>query len=111
LLATEHALLDDDGDKEGSQAPGTAGRDGKISTDGKVASILSFGVAGDDLPTDPKLRALHLERRELERRIESLRLLKGSMDPAKYASELESLGVAIALKTGEIRKAEAAAKP
>jgi hypothetical protein len=111
LLATEHALLDDDGDKEGSQAPGTAGRDGKISTDGKVASILSFGVAGDDLPTDPKLRALHLERRELERRIESLRLLKGSMDPAKYASELESLGVAIALKTGEIRKAEAASKP
>jgi hypothetical protein len=106
LLATEHALLDDDGDKEGSQTPGMAGRDGKISTDGKVASILSFGVAGDDLPTDPKLRALHLERRELERRIESLRLLKESMEPAKYAKELESLSVAIALKTGEIRKAE-----
>lgn len=110
LLATEHALLDDDGDKEGSQAPGMAGRDGKISTDGKVASILSFGVAGDDLPTEPKLRALYVERRELERRIEGLRLLKDSMDAARYAKELESLSVAIALKTGEIRKAEAAAK-
>ena len=108
LLATEHALLDDDGDKEGSQTPGMAGRDGKISTDGKVAAILSFGVAGDDLPTDPKLRALHLERRELERRIESLRLLKESMEPAKYQKELETLTVAIALKAGEIRKAEAA---
>jgi hypothetical protein len=110
LLATEHALLDDNGDKEGSQAPGTVGRDGKISTDGKVASILSFGVAGDDLPTDPELRALYLERRDLERRIESLRLLKESMEPARYQKELESLGVAIALKTGEIRKAEAAKK-
>src|SRR5688572_3493778 len=110
LLATEHALLDDNGDKEGSQAPGLVGRDGKISTDGKVASIVSFGVAGDDLPTEPKLRALHLQRRELERRIEGLRLLKESMEPARYAKELESLTVAIALKTGEIRKAEAAAK-
>jgi len=111
LLATEHALLDDNGDKEGSQDPGAVGRDGKISTDGKVASILSFGVAGDDLPADPRLRALHLERRDLERRIESLRLLKESMEPARYQKELESLSVAIALKTGEIRKAEAAAKP
>jgi hypothetical protein len=106
LLATEHALLDDDGDKEGSQAPGTPGRDGKVSTDGKVAAVVSFGVAGDDLPSDPKLRALHLERRELERRIEALRLLKDSMDPGRYAKELESLGVAIALKTAEIRRAE-----
>jgi hypothetical protein len=110
LLATEHALLDDDGDKEGSQTPGVAGKDGKVSTDGKVAGIVSFGVAGDDLPSDPKLRALYLELRDSERRMESLRLLKESMDPAKYAQELESLGVAIALKRGEIRKAEAALK-
>ena len=110
LLSNEHALLDDNGDKEGSQTPGLVGKDGKISADGKVASIVSFGVAGDDLPTEPKLRALHLERRELERRIEALRLLKESMEPARYAKELESLSVAIAMKAGEIRKAEAAAK-
>ncbi len=110
LLATEHALLDDNGDKEGSQAPGEAGRDGTVSADGKVAGIISFGVAGDDLPSDPKLRALYLELRDSERRMESLRLLKESMPPAKYAQELESLGVAIALKRGEIRKAEAASK-
>ncbi len=106
LLATEHALLDDDGDKEGSQAPATAGKDGKVSTDGKVASIVSFGLAGDDLPADPKLRALYLERRDLERRVEGLRLLKESMPPAKYQSELETLAMAIALKTREIRAVE-----
>jgi hypothetical protein len=106
LLATEHALLDDDGDKEGSASPTTTGSDPK-NKDGKVAAVLSLGVAGDDgLPSDPKVRALHVERRDLERRVESLRLLKESMDPAKYSSELEKLVTAIALKTREIRAAE-----
>jgi hypothetical protein len=106
LLATEHALLDDDGDKEGSADPSATGSDPK-NKDGKVASVVSLGVAGDDgLPSDPKLRALHVERRDLERRVESLRLLKESMDPAKYSAELEKLVTAIALKTREIRTAE-----
>jgi len=106
LLATEHALLDDDGDKEGSADPSNTGNDPK-NKDGKVAAVLSLGVAGDDgLPSDPKLRALHVERRDLERRVESLRLLKESMDPAKYSAELEKLVTAIALKTREIRAAE-----
>jgi hypothetical protein len=110
LLATEHALLDDDGDTQGSQTPGVAGKDGKVSTDGKVASIISLGVAGDDgLPEDPTLRALYVDRRELERRVEGLRLLKDSMPPARYDSELESLLTSIALKTREIRAAEGTA--
>jgi hypothetical protein len=101
LLATEHALLDDNGDKEGSQDPGATGKDGR------VANIVSLGiVGGDSLPSDPKLRALYLERRELERRVESLRLLKESMEPGRYTSELEKLVTAIALKTREIRTAE-----
>ena len=101
LLSTEHALLDDNGDKDGSQDPGATGKDGR------VANIRSLGtVGGDNLPTDPKLRALHLERRELERRVESLRLLKESMEPGRYSSELEKLVTGIALKTREIRAAE-----
>jgi hypothetical protein len=101
LLATEHPLLDDDGDKKGSADPTPTG------ADGKVAAVLSLGDASDDgLPADPKLRALHLERRELERRVESLRLLKDSMDSARYTSELEKLVTAVALKTREIRAAE-----
>lgn len=42
----------------------------------------------------------------MERRVESLRLLKDSMDPARYSSELEKLVTDIALKTREIRAAE-----
>ena len=51
------------------------------------------------LPVGSEARALYVERRELERRVEALRLLKDSMDPAKYTSELEKLVTAIALKT------------
>jgi hypothetical protein len=106
LLATEHALLDDDGDKQGSATPSATGSDPK-NKDGRVANIVSLGVAGDDgLPADPKLRALYQERRDLERRVEALRLLKESMDQARYTSELEKLVTDIALKTRQIRTAE-----
>jgi Peptidase C13 family len=105
LLATEHAMLDDNGDGEGSQDPTATGPDGKL------AASLSLGSVADaaPLPADPKLRALVLERRDLERRVESLRLLKESMPPAKYTAELERLVTELALKTREIRTLEGAA--
>jgi hypothetical protein len=107
LLATEHAMLDDNGDKNASQTPAATGADGKL------AAALSLGSAADaaPLPDDPKLRALYLERREIERRVESLKLLKDSMPPAKYTSELERLVTDLALKTREIRKLEGDPKP
>ena len=72
-----------------------------------MANIVSLGAASaEGLPSDPKVRALYLERRELERRVEALRLLKDSMEPGRYSSELEKLVTAIALKTREIRAAE-----
>jgi hypothetical protein len=102
LLATEHAMLDDNGDREGSQDPSPTGADGKL------AASLSLGSVADaaPLPEDPKLRALYLERRDLERRVESLRLLKDSMPAAKYTAELERLVTDLALKTREIRTIE-----
>ena len=104
LLATEHSMLDDNGDKQGSQDPMPTGGDGKL------AASMSLGSAADavPLPSDPKLRALYVERRDLERRVEALRLLKDSMDPAKYTSELEQLVIDMARKTREIRAIEGA---
>jgi hypothetical protein len=104
LLATEHAMLDDNGDREGSQDPTPTG------VDGKLAASLSLGSVADaaPLPSDPKLRALYVERRDLERRVESLRLLKDSMPAARYAGELEKLVTDLALKTREIRTIEGA---
>lgn len=107
LLATEHAVLDDNGDKNGSQTPSATGADGKL------AASMSLGSAADaaPLPDDPRLRALYLERRDLERRVESLRLLKDSMPPARYTSELERLVTDLALRTRDIRKLEGDPKP
>ena len=107
LLATEHALLDDNGDKKGSPDPTPTGEEGRL------AAALSLGSAAGatPLPEDPALRALYLERRELERRVEALRLLKDGLPPARYASDLERLVTDLALKTREIRTLEGDATP
>ena len=62
------------------------------------------------LPADEKLRALYVERQAIERRIDSLKLLKSGMDPEKYSSELEKLATDLALKTRQIREAEGKGK-
>ena len=87
LLATEHAAIDDTG---------------------KLATVFALGTAGGEAQSaDPKVRALQAERRELEQQVESLKVLKGSLEPAKYEAELERLVTALALKTRELRQAEA----
>jgi hypothetical protein len=101
LMATEHAVLDDNGDKEGSMEPG------RQAKDGQSASVLAIGsLRRQAAPANEKLRALYAERDALERRLESLKLLKSGMDAAKYAAELEKLATDLALKTREIRAAE-----
>jgi len=105
LLPTEHSLLDDNGDKEGTLEPS------REAKDGRNAAVLSLGSMHQQaLPTDEKLRALYLERQALERRIDSLKLLKSGMDPEKYASELEKLATELAQKTRQIREAEGKGK-
>jgi hypothetical protein len=101
IMLTEHALLDDAGDKEGTAQPAVDGKQGR------VAAILSLGTttAGDTAAVDPKLRALYDERRVLERRVESLRLLKDSMDAQRYSAELEKALTELALKSRQIREA------
>jgi hypothetical protein len=101
IMSTEHALLNDSGG-EGIPDPAADGKQGK------VAAVLALGSASanDPLPADPKVRALYLERRDLERRIEALKLLKGSMPADRYASELEKMATELALKTRQIREME-----
>jgi Peptidase C13 family len=105
LLQTEHAVLDDNGDKEGSMEPGPQAKDGQ------VAALLSLGTTHHDAaPATEELRMLYAERQALERRIESLKLLKSGMDPDKYAAELEKLATELAIKSRQIREAEGKGK-
>jgi len=102
IMLTEHPLLDDTGEGKGAGDPKA---DGKI---GRVAAILSLGTphSGEAAPADPKMRALYEERRDLERRVEGLKLMKSGMEPARYASELEKLLTTLAMKSKEIRDLE-----
>jgi len=102
-MLTEHPLLDDSGDKQGSPDPKPDGKNGR------VAAVLSLGTpkTAEALPEDPKIRALYEERRDLERRVEGLKLMKTGMEPDRYAAELEKLLTALALKSQEIKAAEA----
>ena len=102
IMLTEHPLLDDVGDKKGTADPKP---DGKI---GRVASVLALGTeqSAEAAPADPKMRALYEERRDLERRVEGLKLMKTSMEPARYASELEKLLTDLALKSKQIKELE-----
>jgi hypothetical protein len=99
IMLTEHPLLDDSGDAEGTTDPKPDGKNGQ------VASVIALGTvaSNEPLPADPKLRALVEERRDLERRVEGLKLLKANMDPARYASELEKLLTDLALKSKAIK--------
>ena len=101
-MLTEHPLLDDSGDKQGSPDPKPDGKNGRI------AAVLSLGTstAAEALPEDPKVRVLYEERRDLERRVEGLKLMKTGMDPDRYAAELEKLLTALALKSQQIKAAE-----
>ena len=102
VMLTERALLEDGGDGEGSMEPAVNGKDGS------VAAVLSLGTSKEALalPADPKLRQLYEERRALEQKAESIKLLKASLPPAQYADELEKVLIELARKTQEIKAIE-----
>ncbi len=106
LLATEHALLDDNGDGEGSGELGDDAPDGLLAS-GFWLSSEGTGMAGSAVPdsvTDPVLRRLYEEKADLERRVVQLRALRGQMEETRYEQELETLLVELALKNREIRE-------
>ena len=106
-LQTEHALLDDNGDGEGTREPdplATTATDGAMARRIFISAGEGTGVAG--LPDDPALRALYQERLELQEQVEALQATRGGTDEARYQAEMETLLVAMALKSREIRAME-----
>jgi hypothetical protein len=104
-LLTEHALLDDNGDGEGSTEPDPRKTDGAQAQTLFLAGtgLAAAGVAATD---DPVLAGLYRERQRLEAEIETLKLRKDQMTPEEYELELEELLVELALKNREIRDRE-----
>jgi len=101
LLPTEHALLDDNGDGEGSDAPSREGPDGPAAA---VFRLVPTGAvtAVPEVMGDSVLVRLMNERGGLEARVARLRAARETLDPAEYEARLEELLVEIALKSREI---------
>jgi hypothetical protein len=89
-LATERALLDDNGDGIGREADGTG-------VDGPVAQVTYVQPDRPIVETgDSELTALLRRRAELETELETLRARKAAMPPDEYERALEKILIEMA---------------
>lgn len=100
-LQTEHSLLDDDGDGQGTDAP-TGRGEGALARRFFLDGAARLARAGNDAA----LATLYGEQFALEDQVEALKLRKATMTEAMYDGELERLLLALARKAREVRQRE-----
>lgn len=102
-LRSERALLDDNGDGQGSMEPGGAG---EANADGALAGTVFLApvTAG---ARDPAVAALLLRQDSLERVVADLRARRAAVDSATYQRELEAVLLEIARVGRELRARQA----
>ena len=103
LLATEHALLDDNGDGRGTREPGPG------STDGTLAGRIYFGrgPGGPEATAGtvtPEGQALQARMEDLRWSIDELRARKDQEDPGEYAARMEEMLIELARVTRQLRE-------
>ena len=105
LLATEHAVLDDNGDGTGSSVPDPATGDGAMAR----RVFLGGGESTADgaaASADPRVAELRRQRRAIEEKIGALKARKDAMESAQYEDELEKLLVELARREAALRQKE-----
>jgi hypothetical protein len=109
-VSTEHALLDDNADGQGSRRPDAdavpdeAGRrlDAQ-QQDGAAAAQFYLAAAVRREEASPARIALETQARELVARVGALRRRKAAMAPEEYAQQLEALLVELAMNRRSVR--------
>ena len=99
-LATEHAIIEDTGKKEGVRAPSTENGEGLLATN---FVLLRLGAA-QKAANDPAKRALLDKREELERKIDTLKYQKAAMSAEDYKTQLSGALVELARVQQELDK-------
>jgi len=108
-LLTEHAMLDDNGDGEGSAEPDPGESDGALARQFFLEGAAVTAAAADS--TDPRLVALYEEQLGLQQSVADLRTRKEEMDPQAYELELERLLLELARVSQAIRELEGGKEP
>jgi hypothetical protein len=86
-LATEHALLEDRGEGEGTREPSVQNGEGLLASN---MVLVRMGATSSTADT-PELRNLRADKRQVEEQIEALKYRKSSTAADEYAKELERL--------------------
>jgi uncharacterized caspase-like protein len=97
-LATEHAMLDDTGARQGVRAPSTENGQGKLAGS---FMLVRFGSA-QAAANSPEKRELLAKREELERQIDLLKYRKAAMPSDDYRKQLGALLLDLARTQEEI---------
>lgn len=101
LLLTEHALLEDNGDGEGSEDPSRDGPDGPAAAFFRLVPAAMTATPTEVLGDSVLVRLMN-ERTGLETQVARLRAIRETLEPEDYDARLEELLVQIALKNREI---------
>jgi hypothetical protein len=99
-LATEHAMIEDTGKKEGVRAASTENGEGLLATS---FVLLRLGAA-QKAANDPAKRALLDKKEELERKIDTLKYQKAAMSAEDYKTQLSSALLDLARVQQELDK-------
>ena len=97
-LLIEHALLDDNGDGEGSLEPGEFEADGMLAHRVYLQQPLSAATGASS-----ELVAMLQRKQQLEQSIRDLKLQRGNMERDSYYDRLETLLIDLALLSRRIR--------
>ena len=100
-LPTEHAMLDDDGDRRGSAEPDPRAGDGSRARRFIIGGATTAAAAAASTPGGSELVA---KKTQLEAQVDSLRRRKETMAADAYERELERLLVELAQVSQTIRE-------
>jgi hypothetical protein len=100
-LLTEHAVLDDNGDGKGVDAPGQPGADGALARTFFLSAASARPTADQ---ADPVLRELVARRDAIEAKIAALKAAKDKTEPGQYERDLEQLLIDLARVNRDIRE-------
>lgn len=103
-MATETAVLDDDGDGKGRDAAATG-------PDGAVAALTYFEGGTTRTSTNPEIQKLLVREQQLNDQIDELRRRRPFITPQDFDAQFEKLAIELATVAGEIRAKSAATPP